>query len=349
MFLSSMVRFRRVLVAGCVVVAVLALPNAISASDQTKRIYQDVTEGAHSPAIEALYESGILNGTDCAPNRFCPDQPMPLWVMSVWIGRAIEGQDPDPDDTHRAFPEGLADLLTTDSCSTGAIWNCLGGFVTRGQAASFLVQAFGIEPSGPVGFADIDDDPHADSINALAASGITGGCDTGPVRYCSDTAVTRGQMATFLARAVDLAALPSGPALALPDVGPAGAKHIVYGRGGQQVWLIEADGTLFDTYPVSGRATYPNPGRYQVYSKSRQAWSVVAGITMEYMVRFVRPPAGKAAVGFHDIPVYSNGKPLQTEEELGQFRSAGCVRQSEEKAKQLFEWAPVGTPVIVVA
>ena len=30
-------------------------------------------------------------------------------------------------------------------------------------------------------------------------------------------------------------------------------------------------------------------------------------------------------------------------------RSAGCVRQRNDKAAQLYEWAPIGTPVAVVA
>ena len=39
-------------------------------------------------------------------------------------------------------------------------------------------------------------------VEALAASGITGGCGGG--NYCPDTALTRGQMAVFLAVALGL-------------------------------------------------------------------------------------------------------------------------------------------------
>ncbi|NNC40236.1 MAG: L,D-transpeptidase [Acidimicrobiia bacterium] len=39
---------------------------------------------------------------------------------------------------------------------------------------------------------------------------------------------------------------------------------------------------------------------------------------------------------------------MQTENELGTFQSAGCVRQSHAKAAALYEWTPVGTAVIVV-
>ena len=39
----------------------------------------------------------------------------------------------------------------------------------------------------------------------LAELGVTDGCATGPLRFCPDEAVTRGQMATFLVRAFGLA------------------------------------------------------------------------------------------------------------------------------------------------
>lgn len=48
-------------------------------------------------------------------------------------------------------------------------------------------------------------------------------------------------------------------------------------------------------------------------------------------------------------PNDGNGLPLQTEEELGEYRSAGCVRQSPGQAAQLFEWADIGTRVVVLA
>ena len=44
--------------------------------------------------------------------------------------------------------------------------------------------------------------PFYQYIEALAASGITGGCGGG--NYCPDSAVTRGQMAVFLAKALGL-------------------------------------------------------------------------------------------------------------------------------------------------
>jgi lipoprotein-anchoring transpeptidase ErfK/SrfK len=64
------------------------------------------------------------------------------------------------------------------------------------------------------------------------------------------------------------------------------------------------------------------------------------------MVRFARGET--LAIGFHSIPVDRNGRPLQSESELGQYRSAGCIRQRKADAARLYDWAPVGTTVVVL-
>jgi hypothetical protein len=120
----------------------------------------------------------------------------------------------------------------------------------------------------------------------------------------------------------------------------------------QRVWLINEDGTLQDTYLVSGRRNRPYPGTYHVVSKSPLAWAGHNGITMEHMVRFVRPyedgNLNRLSIGFHAIPRYRDGTPMQTEAQLGTFQSAGCVRQSDEKATALYRWTPLGTKVVVL-
>jgi hypothetical protein len=72
-------------------------------------------------------------------------------------------------------------------------------------AAGSPAQAVGISGS----FADDDGSVHEPDINAIAAAAITAGC--GPSLYCPRSSVTRAEMATFLARALKLAPLSSGP------------------------------------------------------------------------------------------------------------------------------------------
>ena len=77
--------------------------------------------------------------------------------------------------------------------------------VTRGQMASFLARALGLDTNaGGDRFDDIDESVHRGAIEAIAARGITNGC--GARRYCPDEPVTRGQMASFLTAALELPA-----------------------------------------------------------------------------------------------------------------------------------------------
>ncbi len=126
----------------------------------------------------------------------------------------------------------------------------------------------------------------------------------------------------------------------VPDSGT--GRRVVYSNGQQRVWLVEEDGRVDSTYLVSGRRGDPSPGTYSVFSRSRHARS--GAVRMEYMVRFAKTQG--LDIGFHAIPVGKRG-PIQSESELGQYRSKGCVRQSVADAAHLWDWAPVGTTVVV--
>lgn len=146
-----------------------------------------------------------------------------------------------------------------------------------------------------------------------------------------------------------LVSAPTGLAAIGPSV-PADSgsgRRIVYSNSGQRVWLVEENGQVFDSYLVSGRINTPAPGTYAVFSKSPLAWAGHDGITMKHMVRFAH--GRSLAIGFHSIPTYSNGAPMQTVDQLGTYRSSGCVRQRVDKAKQLYDWSPIGLTVVVLA
>jgi lipoprotein-anchoring transpeptidase ErfK/SrfK len=68
---------------------------------------------------------------------------------------------------------------------------------------------------------------------------------------------------------------------------------------------------------------------------------------MGYFVRFARGDTG-AAIGFHDIPV-DDGEPVQTVAQLGTPLSHGCIRQRRSDARRTWDFAPLGTPVVVTA
>lgn len=186
------------------VAAAAGLPGALPA---------DVDLGSERlDAVEALAADGVLAGTECEPGLFCPDDPIPRWLVAVWLARVIDGEDPEPIITSRfadvgadqwwaAHAERLAELGVTLGCGAAPARYCPDDPVTRAQMASFLKRAFRLGPALPAGFTDIDGNRHAAAIDALHTAGITSGCSVDPLQFCPDRATTRIQMAVFLERA----------------------------------------------------------------------------------------------------------------------------------------------------
>jgi hypothetical protein len=141
----------------------------------------------------------------------------------------------------------------------------------------------------------------------------------------------------------------AGPVLRRDDALPADSgrgRRVVFSESRQRVWLVGEQG-VERTYLVSG-SIYDNldPGSYAVYSRSEDAVGIDDSGTMEWFVRFTR--GDNAAIGFHDIPV-ADGEPVQGIEELGTPLSHGCIRQQEADALAMWDFAPIGTPVVVTA
>lgn len=98
--------------------------------------------------------------------------------------------------------EWLADAGITGGCSGDRF--CPTGVVTREQMASFLARATRIAAAQRDWFRDDDASRHEADINRIASASIAAGCTEG--RYCPVSRVTRGQMASFLVRALRLPA-----------------------------------------------------------------------------------------------------------------------------------------------
>lgn len=133
----------------------------------------------------------------------------------------------------------------------------------------------------------------------------------------------------------------------LPDGSGAG-RRIVFDQSDQRVWLVGADSAVERTYLVSGsRFNNLHPGNYTVQSRSRHAGAFDGSGTMEYFVRFAT--GFSEPIGFHSVPKDNSGNLEQTQDELGTPLSAGCVRQWLPDAIALWDFAPVGTKVVVTA
>ena len=175
----------------------------------------DDDAGIHEPSINRLAAAGVLDGTECGERLICPYEPLLRRVMAVWMTRVLDKApssgddsgtrfaDVDPDAWWAGYVERIAELEVTKGCKTDPLRYCPDQPVTRAQMASFLVRAFDLEGAAPAGFTDTEGNEHEDQIDALAAAGITTGCETDPLQYCPEEPVTRAQMAAFLVRALD--------------------------------------------------------------------------------------------------------------------------------------------------
>ena len=124
-------------------------------------------------------------------------------------------------------------------------------------------------------------------------------------------------------------------------------RRIVYANRQQRVWVINADNEVIRTFPVSGMLGQPGNGTFSVFSKSPTSFSPeFAGVTFRFMTRFAIGRNG-GNIGFHEIPIRNN-KPMQTVDELGAFKGSGCLRSSTKDALFIYQWATLGTKVVVV-
>ncbi len=170
---------------------------------------------------------------------------------------------------------------------------------------------------------------------ALSSLGVLGA----PWAAASDARVTAGTST----------AIPASEAPPVPEDSGMG-RRIVYDMGSpMRVWLIDDDESVVRTYPVSGHSgrALPGTGTFWIYSVDR--WNFVKnnpGTKLDFMMRFARGTDGES-IGFHAIPRTSGGY-IQSESTLGVPTSHGCVRQAPANAEFLWDWARIGTVVVVV-
>ncbi len=162
--------------------------------------------------IEKVASAGITKGCNPPDNdRYCPDDRVTRGEMAAFLSRALglDGSGPGFSDTAGTTFETdirrVAAAAITLGCNPpGNTRYCPTQYVTRGEMAAFLSRALGLSGSGP-GFSDTAGTTFETDIRRIAARGITKGCNPpANTRYCPGDYVTRGEMASFLARALDL-------------------------------------------------------------------------------------------------------------------------------------------------
>lgn len=102
------------------------------------------------------------------------------------------------------------------------------------------------------------------------------------------------------------------------------------------------NGKLVNTFVISsGQRSMPTPyGEYKIWQKNPRAYSNKYKLYMPWWMSF------KPGYGLHELPEWPNGY-KEGQNHLGKRVSHGCVRLGVGPAKALYDWAAVGTPVIV--
>lgn len=140
------------------------------------------------------------------------DTVYPSFSSSLVNNPAVSGQFDGFKDisvsSHLENIEELAELGVIRGCNPPLNTKfCPDKPLTRGEMATLLARILNLPETDRDMFTDDSGNPHEHNINSLAASRISQGCNTQHVRgssFCPDRPLTRGELATFLARGLGL-------------------------------------------------------------------------------------------------------------------------------------------------
>lgn len=223
-----------ILLAAVLVTPATAAPRATDDSCPPAEVpedgFADAAGATHESAIDCVVWWDVANGTSAS--TYSPAAHVGRAQMATFVANAIRRAGgtlptaaadafPDDDGVHEANIDALAAAGIVGGFSDGTYRP--GGVVSRAQMASFLVTAFehlaNVDlPRGSDHFTDDDGTVHEAEIDAAAEAGFTGGVS--PTAYDPDGPVTRAQMASFLARWLDLAVETAGAEPPAPAPSP---------------------------------------------------------------------------------------------------------------------------------
>lgn len=205
---------------GAQVVYPRAAPRAIDSACAEAQIGEDGMSdvphwNVHERAVDCVVHWRVANGK--ADGTYGPEGHVTREQMAAFIARTIDAvldqlpeqsQDhfsDDDDSPHAADIGRLAEARIVSGVAPGTYDP--GGLVSRAQMAAFLTRAYDYMYSGglPIAedyFPDDDSSSLETKINLSAALGFAGGFGDGTYRPTAP--VQRDQMASFLARVLDL-------------------------------------------------------------------------------------------------------------------------------------------------
>jgi hypothetical protein len=264
--------------------------DAFATSLSSPAMFNDVASSAtFYEAANLMYEFGVTTGcvqsTDPLSRQYCPDDNVTRQEMAAFIVRAVTGTTnpaiynttPYFNDVTAAnnnfFPhiQKMMELGITTGCSQNPPLFCPTDTIPRWEMAIFMIRArlmlqgASFTTSQTPYFADVPTNVEGNGqpfpfIQRAYEEHVTNGCGTNPLVYCPDELVTRGQMASFIMRALFNQTTILGPTA--PVVTGVSPNAVAATTGSQIAVTITGANTSFqagDTVTVpSGMLTVSN-------------------------------------------------------------------------------------------
>lgn len=137
--------------------------------------------------------------------------------------------------------------------------------------------------------------------------------------------------------------LAPAPAPALASAG--GGKRIVIDLSEQHLYAYQGEVLVYSFVASTGMpGAGTRTGTFRVLDKIPNAYASTWNLQMPHWLGIYW--AGSTENGIHALPILSNGQRLWAGY-LGTPVSYGCVVLGVQEARMLYEWAEVGTPVVI--
>jgi lipoprotein-anchoring transpeptidase ErfK/SrfK len=127
---------------------------------------------------------------------------------------------------------------------------------------------------------------------------------------------------------------------------PPNLQRIVVDISEQQMYVYEGDNLLWKWVVSTGEPGRDTAvGQFKIQSKIEKAYASTWNLDMPYWLGIYW--SGSIEDGIHALPINRATGLKLWEGLLGRRVSYGCIILSDENARTLYEWAKMGTPVIV--
>lgn len=118
----------------------------------------------------------------------------------------------------------------------------------------------------------------------------------------------------------------------------------------QQKLFTFKNGNIVKTYRVSTGKDYPTPvGSFKILNKTGLGFSSIYNVWMPYWMGFEFSKELHAYFGIHELPYFYSGrnKIQRPREFIGAPNTGGCVALDIGDAKEVYQFADIGTPVVI--